>query len=305
LAHDGQSFFEADPQRKRLLSLKLRELLTWEKPVLFPTLGPFDPAAFDLFDEHRMKLIVSCVDKLANYTSAEIENILESGGSPTANAHGWPRFLVDEISSLSRRVPPWHIGGFGHPDHVADFDHWTKMPRFRVSELCALSMGINPGHFSWVQLNDLSSSKNRPHFDKPLEWLLKRFEQLHRRFSHSGRDTEVMPLEFLQWAERFEFEVHPGFLVPLQKFHPAQPASSPAAKTKKPDKREVDSIAQLFTAMAIDYLGYNPKQARSPATKEIAEFAASLGMKISEDTALKYLRIGARFISEDWTPKQR
>jgi hypothetical protein len=305
LAHDGQSFFEADPQRQRLLSSKLRELLTWKKPVLFPTLGPFDPAAFDLFDEYRMKLIVSCVDKLANYTSAEIENILESGGSPTANAHGWPRFLVDEISSLSRRVPPWYIGGFGHPEHVADFDHWTKMPRFRVSELAALSIGIDPGHFNWAHLNELSASKDRPKFHKPLEFFLKRFEQLQRKFSYNGRDTEVMPPEFLQWAERFEFEVHPGFLEPLQRFHPAQPASGPAAKTKKPDKREVDSVAQLFTAMAIEQFGYDPRQARSPIPKEIGELAASLGMSITDETILKYLRIGANFISKDWKPGQR
>lgn len=70
----------------------------------------------------------------------------------------------------------------------------------------------------------------------------------------------------------------------------------------KPDRREIDSVAQLFTAMAIDYLGYRPSDARSSIPKEIAELAASMGMTISDDTVRKYLKLGAKFIDPAWEP---
>lgn len=57
--------------------------------------------------------------------------------------------------------------------------------------------------------------------------------------------------------------------------------------------------------MTIEYLGYRPGQARSPIPKEIAELAASMGLSLSTDTILKYLRIGAKFLPKDWVPTGR
>ena len=62
-------------------------------------------------------------------------------------------------------------------------------------------------------------------------------------------------------------------------------------------------IAQLFTAMAIDQLGYNPRDSRGPIPKEIAEIIAEMGLAVSDDTVRKYLRIGSRQIPSEWKPK--
>lgn len=50
---DDQLIFPADPQRQRLLEKKFGDLLTWKKPALVRTIGPFDPTAFDPFDAQR------------------------------------------------------------------------------------------------------------------------------------------------------------------------------------------------------------------------------------------------------------
>lgn len=305
MADDRQLFFETDPQRQRLLQNKLGALLGWTKPTLTQTVGPFAPDVFDVFDVRRMKLINACVEKLESYASDQFNLIVEPGGSSGTQARDWQRFLSDEISNLSRQTPPWYAGGFGHPDHVADFVYWAKMSRFDVGELTCLTVGIEPKDFNWKQLLDLTTSNDRPRFREPLEYLVKRFEQLDRTFGLDRGGKTVLARRFIAWAERFEFEVHPGFLEPLRRFHSAGDLAEAAPAKPTQDKREVDSIAQLFTAMAIEQFGYDPRQARSPTTKEIEGLAASLGMSITDDTILKYLRIGAQFISPDWTPHKR
>lgn len=302
---ETQLAFTDDPKRERLLRYKLGSLLTWQKPVLTQTIGPFEPHAFDPFDTERRKLIAACIERLHGYTGDEVTEISAAAESITADKHGWSKFLSHEINALIRRTPPWFAGGFGHPDRKADFAYWTKMPKFDFGELTCLSIGISPAEYSWQRIFKMTTSKERAQFWPPLEFLVKRYEQLYRKFGLHGRDGTVRPNDFIAWASQFAFEVHPDFWEPLTKLHLAKPPMLVSGPPGNQDKREVDSIAQLFTAMAIDYLGYNPKQARSPATKEITELAASMGMSISEDTVLKYLRIGAKFISEDWVPEKR
>jgi hypothetical protein len=304
MPEENLTYFKADPQRQQLLKAKLIALLTWQKPELVRTVGPFDPAAFDPFDAERMQLATECVEKLSSYTDQQIARIVEVVGSHrmrfvpeprdsrTDVGQEWQNLLVAEIAGLIRRIPPWHLGGFGHPDHVADFDYWTKMSSFNLAELTCLTVGIDPAEFNLKKLHDLSTSKDRHQFSRALEYLVRRYELLLREFGSFSAADLVEPEDFIAWSDQVAFEVHPDFLGPLRRLHSGV-TPDPAAPTKKQDRREVDSIAQLFTVMAIDYLGYNPKQARSPATKEITELAASMGMSISEDTVLKYLRIGA------------
>lgn len=306
MANGTLSASEDDPRHQRLLSEKLGALLTWKKPALERSVGPFEPQVFDDFDTSRLELVRACQEKLRTFTDDELSEILSTIERLPTDPHGWSKFLANEVNNHKRRVPPWYAGGWGHPDHSADFDYWTKMPKFDLGELTCLSVGISPAEYSWDRLFKMSTSKEREQFWPALEFLLKRYEQLYRKFGLHGRNGSVRPREFIDWAAQFEFEVHPGFWEPLKKFHHSKLTPGLAVgPTIKLDKREIDSIAQLFTAMAIEQFGYNPKQARSPITKEIAELAASMGMSISDDTVLKYLRIGARFISEDWIQGQR
>lgn len=300
MAENTEPAFADDPRRRDLLSKKLGSLLTWKRPGLMQTIGPFDPTVFDAFEVSSTNLIGSCVAKLRSFSEDAISEILKAVETHSSDAQGWTKYLVDEISALRRSMPPWFAGGWGHPDHQADFDYWAKMPRFELGELTCLSVGIDANEYTWKKLYDLSCSEDRPKFWPALEFLVKRYELLHRTFGFHGRSDNVRPREFIDWANKVEFEVHPVFWKELTRFNKTNTSPSGVPTTKKPDRREIDSIAMLFTAMAIDQLGYEPKQPRSPIPKEIAELAAGLGMSISEDTILKYLRIGASFIPDDW-----
>lgn len=115
----------------------------------------------------------------------------------------------------------------------------------------------------------------------------------------------MSPTDFLDWVDQFDFAVHEEFLDLLRRFHGERDEANASIKVLKTDRREIDSISMLFTAMAIDQLGYVPGQARSPIPKEIGQLAAELGMTITDETIRKYLRIGEQFISPDWKPGRR
>lgn len=307
-----------DARRQHLLEAKLGKLLRWQKPDVVDTVGPFDPSVFEHVESQRRDVIAQCRVKLAAYSEAQVEALLAGESKQPDAVHAdWRTFLENRL-----RLPelPWFAGGFGHPDHVADFDYWAKMPRYTVDEITCLSVGVEPGAFPKSELSNLSRSE--PDKLWPAQtFLLRQRELLRRQFDPQGHGWHVGPADFLHWAEQKSLAAHPDFLRLLRLYHgPAQTVAVPAAKpvlepatetaaeptgARPPDRREIDSIAQLFTAMAIDHLGYRPGQARSPIPKEIAELAASLGLSLSTDTILKYLRLGAKFLPKDWVPPGR
>ena len=293
-----------DPVRQQLLTAKVGRLLLWSPPKFERTIGPFFPDAFDAFEAMRQALINTCRDRLASFTDQQVEEISQVARNQGDDAHGWRKFQVEEVRLLQKSEPEWFAGGFGHPDHVVDFEYWAKMVRFTVSELTCLSVGINPNEFDVNAIMNLASLRDRQEIGSVLEFLVLRFEQLQRAFSQGRGNATVNPILFLEWAQRFDFAVHPEFLEPLQKFYVKAPVSG-TTRVQKQDQREVDKIAQLFTAMAIDTYGYVPGQVRSPTTTEIGTLAAELGMSISDETIRKYLQIGAEFISPDWKPNKR
>jgi len=297
-----------DEKRQLLLRQKLGELLEWQVPELVETVGPFEPAVFARYDDKRLDAIAQCRRQLCDFTDAEVEALLarsapEQGSLRTT----WRYCQQEEIAWLTHHLPAWHAGGFGHPDHVANFEYWAKMPTFTVEEATCLSVGIDPGEFPRGLLKRLRDD-DPTKIGVALLYLQRNYVLLSRRFDPTSCGWRVQPKDFLKWAEKVEFAIHPEFLRLLQKYHVDQSAGSASkgahgTTTGAPDKREIDKIAQLFAALAIQDYGYAPKQARSPIPKEIMEIAAQMGLEVSTDTVRKYLRHGASFIPSEWEPK--
>lgn len=289
-------------RRQELLQSKLGVLLTWTKPDIAETVGPYDPSVFDEFDELRSAVVKECREVLEEFSEVEIAVLADrSSEDPTGVQDRWRELREEEVRRLRRLPPPWYAGGFGHSDKVADFAYWSRMANFAIHELLCLSVGVEPASFEedWlIKCGDDDVDR----LWKPLRFLLRRREQLVRQFSLGTPRPRVSPLSFLSWVDKVTFETHPEFLRLVRKHHAGAGtreglwSSGPAQE----DKREVDKIAQLFAAMAIDQLGYDPKQARSPIPKEIADLAASMGLSVSDDTVRKYLRLGASRIPDDW-----
>ncbi len=134
-------------------------------------------------------------------------------------------------------------------------------------------------------------------------------EQFKRQFVIFSDYDKIKSGDLLQWVKHVDLDIHPKALSTLERFH-GEPTKSLELQTreapgKRPDKRELDSIASLFTAVAIEQFGYDPTAKRSPTIKEIQNLAASLGIEMSDDTIRSYLRHGTKFIDPDWKPHER
>jgi hypothetical protein len=295
-----------DPDRLCLLQRKFGDLLSWQRPELVETVGPFDPSVFTSYDDEHQSVLQRCEALLRRYTDDQIRAIIAQRGPEREAFHWeWHSFAEDDIKRLTKRRPPWFAGGFGHPDYKADFEYWCKMPDFTVDEILCLSIGISPEHFESDTLDKLEKRSFEDLWPS-LQFLILRRRQLSRNFGVSIRRRPVLPEPFLKWIERVEFEVHFELVSFLRRYLPVTEGSRALGDmVAKPDKREIKSIAQLFTAMAIDCYGYCPDDAKSPTTREIVDMAAAIGLTISEDTVRKYLKMGAELIPTDWKPNRR
>lgn len=285
------------PLRQKLLEKKLGNLLDWTVPNIQRTIGPFDPEPFIEFESRRLDVVGHCRKRLCTYCSAELATLL-GGSGDTADIiiPFWNSFMREMIEKLRKTVPPWYAAGFGHPDHVADFEYWAKMPSFVVTELTCLSIGIEPDRFpieKFLSLKKVEMDTPWP----PLQFLLRRREQLQRRFDPGRRNWTVGPTDFIAWTASVDFDVHPIFLRLLQQYHrPVPIPPQTATKVGAVDKREIDKIATIITVLAIEKLRYDPRAARSEVPKKITAIAALNGIKVSQETVLKYLRRGATFL---------
>lgn len=297
-----------DPRREKLLKAKLGDLLNWKKPEIVETVGPYDPTVFDDHDADVRLIVTECVAALEEMTDEKIDLLLEKPDEFNAARFEWSAVMNERIRILNRRPPlPWYAGGFGHPEHAADFEHWSRMASFRVHEILCLSVGVEPGRIHEEIIAKLSTLPSGE-LDKKwpaIQFLVRRRVQLVRRFPPAPADRRIGPLAFLNWVDQVHLDVHPEFLRLLRRYHVEETsAPPPSAAPPRQDPREVDKIAQLFTTMAIDYLGYDPQQDRSPIPKEITDLAASMGMQVSTETVRKYLRRGAALIPADWSPNR-
>lgn len=297
-----------DEDRKRLMKSKFGTLLDWRIPDVKPAVGPHNPKVFERYDDARRKIIDQCCSRLLEYSDDEVRMLL--GSRPASDAEeklrrAWTQFCRSEVHRLRQFEPPWYAGGFGHPDHIADFSYWATMPRFTVEEMLCLSIGFEP--FELKPSNMLSARLSNPEdLSDPLVFLQRRHEQLRRRFDGQGHGWTIDPSDFLDWVDQTGFGVHPGLLDALMLTQPkarnAQASPVAGSTDAKADPRETDKMAQLITAMAIDCYRYDPRAKRSPVPSEILNIVHSFGMNMSRDTVLKYLRRGAEFISPDWRP---
>ena len=290
-----------------ILDKKLGKLRDWTAPKIMNSTGPFNPEIFDQFDTRRREVVEACEAKLAAYSNDQIDELVFSDPiSPNRIERDWKNFMRAEIDKLGKSEPPWYAAGFGHPDYIADFSYWAQTSYFSDHEALFLSLGVEPKHFDENQVEKISQRVARGDNLWPtLHYMLRRREQMSRQFPRYSTHGQISPKELFRWFALVELEVHPLFTsrYPIASNEQLQDKSQEDLPPKRPHKRELDTIAQLFTVMAIECYGYRPDEARSPTPREIVDSAAKIGVQISDDTVRKYLRLGASFIPPDWNPE--
>jgi hypothetical protein len=284
-----------------ILRDKFGALYDWNAPKIVDTVGPFSPSTFIDFAKALDTALHASWEVLSKCTVAELEAISETGyKDETGVRSAWRELFSRDIANLENRRPYWASGGLGHPDYVIDFEYWARMPRLNEFEASALSVGVEPKHLKIIEYED---DEFLELLSPALVFAKRRAEQFCRQFHLERQNRKVNSEDLLSWINLVELEVHPTSHKMLTRFHGSKTGTETAGK--RPDKRELDSVAALFTAMAIEQFGYVPSAKRSPTVKEIQDLAASLGISMSDDTIRHYLRHGAKFIDPEWMPNSR
>lgn len=125
----------------------------WEAPTLLPSKFPQTDEPFRKFtaqiellkrearealeaiDVEHLRNAVSFESTSSTQTNLELENIIFS--------------ISNEARTLS--PPAWWAGGFAVEGKHLDYRHWVKFPTWDKAQTIALSMGVEP--FEWAFIN--------------------------------------------------------------------------------------------------------------------------------------------------------
>ncbi len=278
----------------------------WIDPEEPPYLDEdYENAVAELRSE-RDKLFRSVRTWLEPYSDDWFEGkFYPSGRAKDEAVQRQQRIWMDEAKRLNENIFQWYLAGLGRPDCLADFSYWSKMARYEVVELTLLSMGFEPTLYFRDRFEPQQMKrKNVAPTDK---YALRRHEMFTRQFP--PRLGNVSPRDLAHWVREVDLDAHPAFLRMIDTIEmrlqgrvspkPKQADLEAPDEDRKPEAREVVSLAKLITAMAIDGYGYAPASRRSPIPKEIQDIADRLGLSLSGDTIRKYLQIGAKYLPPD------
>lgn len=277
---------------------------SWSPPDQVPLLGDRYAREVEIAGEFLGRCISEQRNVLKGRSLDDLrENYDDRGFSVTeAETENW----ASVRSQMSRvlKSPRTVQAGLGNPDYAAEYEYWSRMDWFSVREAVWLSVGLEP-RFDWEGVLSASPARNRaasPHLQhaKDLTDQLERFAR--RSMMDRGR---LSPGKLLAWMVESEFPTTAAFIGVLKKAkeRTSLKASSTNGDNEKLDKREVATVAKAITALAIDGYGYQPNSKRSPIPGELEGVCDRLGLSVSRETILKYLRMGSKFLNENETDK--
>ena len=262
-----------------------------------------------MFDELELKR-KSIIAELSAYSVEDLASGFSDSGEPTTDhLKSWAKTHRQELSQKYDRTRLWYLAPFSDEGQLADFDYWSRMAYLSLDEALWLSAGLQP--LEQFQ-NALSRyDPKRQGADQVAVFLTARRELFRREFEPYGGSRTHRPKTILDWVNRVDLPVHPGFarmLSGMVKRSAAAGDPEVEAPNGKPngegkfDAREKTSLAKLLVAIVITEYGYDPSDRRSPIPKEIEGITARLGLEVSQDTIRKFLQLGANHLPEGWKP---
>lgn len=284
---------------RKIIHSKFQGFQEWKKPVVHDLIGPYDPTDFDNYTMLLDRSIKSARQRLHGYSKDELcAKFIINGRANSESLPEWREFLENDINRLLRTLPLWFQCGFGSEEHKADFDYWSKMQYFTLDETTCLTIGFEPKFFNEKVFNSCIEEKYK--FRNIPEFFFKRREQINRKFELFYSNSRVRFDELFEWIKTVDLDVTSDLIISFQTIVDRRTGKQKVRVSEKFDNREKIAIAKLLVAMAIDHYGYDPKAARSPIPKEIQDMCATLGLSISDDTVRKYLKLGARYLPDNW-----
>lgn len=264
------------------------------KPVR--TIGPFKPELSEEMAQALQQVTADFRAQLQGLADQELTDSFGYDGEVIERcAHPVGLALQAKAGIVRSRHAIWYLGGLGHPDYAADFAYWSKIPHLTLAEAVCLSLGVEPSVFSEEDLERYRPPQHRQHHpDHVGHFIGRRFELLRRQFQALPTGQKTLPMaEFKRWVVEHDIEVTDDFRATILGGHQSSSAE-PAAKA---NVREMRSVAKLLYLIAVEHYGYEYKRNNSAARK-LKHLADQRGISLSDDTILKYLKIGSMFPSK-------
>ena len=114
-------------QLHKLMTDKLGQYFDWKPPLIEDYVGPCNPEVLDKFNKYRQEIEDACKEMLVCLPDDDVLILFDSNlDDPGKVRKKWHSLQRNEIGRLEKNQPPWFARGFGHPDHVADFEYWGQ-----------------------------------------------------------------------------------------------------------------------------------------------------------------------------------
>ncbi|MFK5980587.1 MAG: hypothetical protein QM488_17070 [Rhizobiaceae bacterium] len=277
---------------EKLLKDKLGQLYGWKMPVISKTVGPYSPEVFLSFEVRHTELIDECKGVLEKFTTPDLATLLHLEFDDQDETRlAWKNLLKSEITELSRHIPNWMLGGFGHSDFEADFEYWGKMAKFELDEALLLSVGIEPRHVGTRVLDAVSQKIDQDRLFPAMEYLAKRRVQFQRHFPDNYGDWySIRPRNLKSWFDEVSLDVHVDFYAELERRFPKEKVKEENEIEKDISPQERETLLKLIAAMACEQYNFNPELARSSATSSIRDDIETVGLTMDSNTIRKWLK---------------
>ena len=249
--------------------------------------------------------------------------MLELSALKTSQLH---KLYEDELAKYINEIEKNSF--FNKKQAIADFDYWSKMAQWTISEAVALSLGKNP---EVVNPESLKSTIF------PLSPFVRQYQQLSKLANRAVLSQmlfdPVYPSIFVKWVKEndisFPEELYEkvmarrGNYVDWKKMYEdlleknnknvelanemiaerdqqINDLSALTQQSKPLHTKEKETLLKLVIGMAVKGYGHDPKASRTSTVGEIKSDLDLLGINLDEDTIRKWLRESAEYLPPDY-----
>jgi hypothetical protein len=264
----------------KLVKLKLGTIYGWTAPNPLHDIGPSDKERFDQFEAMVRRKEEQVREFLEALGDEELRLLVNENADGPAFER-FENFLREEIVALVRRKPIWVALGFGHPDHAADFNYWSKVGLLSVQEATLLSVGLEPDkeHTDFLEL--VRDAAGNPKKNEQAVFLSKRYRLMRDYFPFGVSGfISVPPSWLMALIKKIDLEVPEGLKGALAYLGTA---SLNAGNVEKPDTlttSEKASMLKLIAAMGCEQYSFDPHDARSGAVPSLRQDLDSVGLPL-------------------------
>lgn len=312
---------DAHPDMVRLLIERWGHAPTWTKLEGIALAWTLDPNS--VISKSRFASAQVATERLPEEAHHYLELARRSGDQDFVNDRISPKAFIDwaHAIGLDFHRDWWSGAGATHPSMrelvqlliarptgAALVDRWAVAPFWRLEEGAALWAGKEPTEVIRKSVTGYALSSLDVSVDA-----LHVFDLSLRAAETDMLPEKPSPREFLDWSASIGHPFSDEWEAAVAEAEQRRSASAegdnerslPVSCDAEGDfssigqelgTRERDNVSKLVIGLAIKGYGYDPKRGRSEVTKDICGDLEKLGLKLSRDTIMKWLKAGAELL---------